>query len=125
MKPFLKISVGARTPDLHGGLRVAVGHLTVDEKNIEGSFMGSPNVSRQRKKVLSELLNDVVKHGVRHPELALEGGEQRRGGRLRREGVSRGFQPVSKPLPPPPRTRAQGPTSGGTTSTRTTTRATT
>jgi len=68
MKPFLKISIGARTPDLHGGLRVAVGHLTVDEKNIEGSFMGAPNVSRQRKKVLSELLNDVVKHGVRHPD---------------------------------------------------------
>ncbi len=68
MRPFLKISIGARTPDLHGGLRVAVGHLTVDEKNIEGSFMGSPNVSRQRKKVLSELLNDVVKHGVRHPK---------------------------------------------------------
>ncbi len=68
MKPFLKISIGARTPDLHGGLRVAVGHLTVDEKNIEGSFMGSPNVSRQRKKALSELLNDVVKHGVRHPQ---------------------------------------------------------
>ena len=42
--------------------------LRNDEKNIEGSFMGTPNVSRQRKKVLSELLNDVVKHGVRHPE---------------------------------------------------------
>ena len=68
MKAFLKISIGARTPDLHSGLRIAVGHLTVDEKNIEGSFMGTPNVSRQRKKVLSELLNDVVKHGVRHPE---------------------------------------------------------
>lgn len=68
MKPFLKISIGASTPDLHGGIRVAVGHLTVKEKDIEGSFMGAPDVSRQRKKVLSELLNDVVKHGVRHPE---------------------------------------------------------
>lgn len=68
MKPFLKISIGARTSDLHKELRVAVGHLAVDEKNIEGSFMGAPNVSLQRKKELSELLNDVVKHGVRHPE---------------------------------------------------------
>ncbi|TKB72590.1 MAG: hypothetical protein E8D46_13365 [Nitrospira sp.] len=68
MKAFLKISIGAHTPDLHSGLRIAVGHLMVDEKNIEGSFMGTPNVSRQRKKVLSELLNDVVKHGVRHPD---------------------------------------------------------
>lgn len=68
MKPFLKVSIGARTPDLHKELRVAVGHLVVDARNIEGSFMGTPNVSRQRKRVLSELLNDVVKHGVRHPE---------------------------------------------------------
>lgn len=68
MKPFRKISIGARTPDLHEGLRVAVGHLAVDEKNIEGSFMRVPNVSRQRMKELSELLNDVVKHGTRYPE---------------------------------------------------------
>ena len=68
MKPYRKVTVGARTPDLHVGIRVAVGHLTVEEKNIEGSFMGTPNVSRQRKTVLSELLNDVVKHGVRHPK---------------------------------------------------------
>ncbi|KJZ36652.1 hypothetical protein VC33_15740 [Pseudomonas fluorescens] len=47
---------------------MAVGHLAVDEKNIEGSFMGTPNVSRQRMKELSELLNDVVKHGSRYPE---------------------------------------------------------
>lgn len=67
MKP-LKISIGSRTPDLHAVLRVAVGHLTVDETNIEGSFMGAPNISLQRKKMLSELLNDVVKHGVRHPD---------------------------------------------------------
>lgn len=68
MKPFHKISIGARKPDLHGGLRVAIGHLAVDEKNIEGSFMGAPNVSRQRMTALSELLNDVVKHGSRYPE---------------------------------------------------------
>jgi hypothetical protein len=68
MKAFSKISIGAHTPNLHTELRVAVAHVTVDEKNMEGSFMGSPNVTRQRKKVLSELLNDVVKHGVRHPE---------------------------------------------------------
>lgn len=68
MKPFHKISIGARTPDLHGCLRVAIGHLAVDEQNIEGSFMGAPNVSRQRLKRLSELLNDVVRYGSRYPE---------------------------------------------------------
>ena len=66
MKPYSKIAIGAFTPDLHGEIRVAVGHLTVDEKNIEASFTGTPNVSRKRMKVLSELLNDVVKHGVRY-----------------------------------------------------------
>ena len=50
MNPFLKMSIGARVPDLHSGLRVAVGHLTVDAENIEGSFGGSPNVSRQRRR---------------------------------------------------------------------------
>jgi hypothetical protein len=68
MKPFRKLTIGASTPDLHTGLRVAVGHLIVDEKNIESSFMGAPNVSRQRRKALNELLNDVVQHGVRLPE---------------------------------------------------------
>ena len=68
MKPYLKVKIGAATPDLHSGLRVAVGHMTVLEANIEASFMNAPNVSRGRKKALSELLNDVVKHGVRYPE---------------------------------------------------------
>lgn len=68
MRPFLKISISDSKPDLNKGLRVAIGHLIVEERNIECSFMGAPNVSRQRKTLLSELLNDVVKHGVRHPE---------------------------------------------------------
>ena len=62
MKAYQKISIGARNPDLHTALQVAVGHLTVNETDIEQSFMGAPNASRRRKKLLSELLNDVVKH---------------------------------------------------------------
>ena len=68
MKSYIKVEVGPKNPDLHAGLRVAIGHLMVHEKNIEASFMGEPNVSPRRKKELSELLNDVVKDGVRHPE---------------------------------------------------------
>lgn len=68
MNPYLKVTIGNRVPDLHGSIRIAVGHLIVDEKNIEASFLETPNVSRQRIKTLSELLNDVVKHGVRHPD---------------------------------------------------------
>lgn len=68
MNNFQIISIGAKTPDLHAGIRIAIGHLAVDQKNIEGSFMAKPNVSEKRMKTLSELLNDVVKHSRRYPE---------------------------------------------------------
>lgn len=68
MKPYVELAIGSCSPDLHEGLRVAVGHLVVEEAYIESSYMGAPNVSRQRMKALSELLNDVVKHGVRYPK---------------------------------------------------------
>ncbi len=64
---FRKISVGAAVPDLHEKLRVAVGHLVVSEENITKSIEGHPNVTRQRRKALSQLLNDVVRFGVRNP----------------------------------------------------------
>ena len=68
MQPYTKIKIGSHAPDLNPGLRVAIGHLTVREQDIEASFMGDPNITPQRMKALSELLNDVVREGVRHPE---------------------------------------------------------
>lgn len=72
MKLFRKISIGAKTPDLHGQLRVALGHLVVEEKNIERSLEGNPNVTRQRKMAISQLLNDVVRFGVRNPSKRID-----------------------------------------------------
>ncbi|MEZ6139262.1 MAG: hypothetical protein R3B84_01705 [Zavarzinella sp.] len=67
MPSFNTVAIGAHNPDLHKNLRVAVGHIPVDKNDIEASFMGAPNISRTRKSALSELLNDVVAHGVRCP----------------------------------------------------------
>ena len=66
MKPYTKKIIGGQKTDLHEKIRVAVGHLTVDEGDIEKSYLGNPNVSPARLKKLSQLLNDVLRHGVRH-----------------------------------------------------------
>jgi hypothetical protein len=68
MSQYLQVTVGAHKPDLHSRIRVAVGHIAVNEKNIKASYLGKPNVSRKRHQMLSALLNDVVEHGVTHPE---------------------------------------------------------
>lgn len=68
MNPYTKISIGAHNTDLHIRLRVAVGHVMVDKKNIKNSYLGSPDISPQRLKKLNHLLNDVSKHGIHNPE---------------------------------------------------------
>jgi len=67
MKSYSRISIGAHNPDLHCTLRVAVGHLTVSLTDIEASCLEKPNTSPSRLKKLSQLFNDIVKHGVRNP----------------------------------------------------------
>lgn len=64
---YSKIVVAPGSKDLHGSLRVALAHLTVSLSDIEASYLGKPNTSPERLKKLSQLLNDVVRHGVRHP----------------------------------------------------------
>jgi hypothetical protein len=66
MKRYFKVTVGGHNPDLHKRLRVAVGHIAVSKANIQASYLGRPNVSRERHQILSALLNDVVKHGHRY-----------------------------------------------------------
>jgi hypothetical protein len=68
MTQYLNVTIAPHSPDLHAQIRVAVGHISVNEKNIKASFLGKPNISRKRHQILSALLNDVVKHGVRHPD---------------------------------------------------------
>jgi hypothetical protein len=72
MTAFRKISIGLRTPDLHETIRVAVGHMIVDDANITRSIEADPNVSRKRKMALSQLLNDVVKFGTRNPSKRID-----------------------------------------------------
>lgn len=72
MTAFRRISIGPATPDLHEKVRVAVGHLIVNDDNIIRSIEGNPNVSRERKMALSQLLNDVVRFGVRNPEKRID-----------------------------------------------------
>lgn len=66
--PYTKIIIGSNKADLHEVLRVAVGHMAVNPKDIEKSYLETPNISLKRLKKLSQLLNDVLRHGVRYPE---------------------------------------------------------
>ncbi|TXI27220.1 MAG: hypothetical protein E6Q60_10420 [Nitrosomonas oligotropha] len=65
---YTKISIGSHETDLHKMLRVAVGHMAVNPEDIEKSYLEIPNTSLKRLKKLSQLLNDVLRHGVHHPE---------------------------------------------------------
>ncbi|WP_145956188.1 hypothetical protein [Nitrosomonas ureae] len=42
--------------------------MAVNPEDIEKSYLETPNTSLKRLKKLSQLLNDVLRHGVRHPE---------------------------------------------------------
>jgi hypothetical protein len=67
MRTFRENPIGAATPDLHDSIRVALGHMLVDVRNIERSYLKSANVSPQRRKKLHDLLNDILRHGTRNP----------------------------------------------------------
>lgn len=65
MSAFREITIGGSTPDLHESLRVALGHVIVDESNIKSSYQRSANVSAKRRRKFDQLLNDVLRHGTR------------------------------------------------------------
>lgn len=66
MKPYTKITIGNHKTDLHEKIRIAIGHMAVDVSDVEKSFLGTPNISPKRFKKLSQLFNDVIRHGVTH-----------------------------------------------------------
>ena len=72
MSEFSLVQVGADHTDLHQRVRIAIGHVHVSKADIEASYLGRPNISRQRHQHLSALFNDVVKHGRRHPEKRIQ-----------------------------------------------------
>lgn len=68
MNPYLKVRISEHRRDLHKALRVALGHVSVDIRNIERSYRDDANTSRKRLQKLFDLLNDVFTYGNRHPE---------------------------------------------------------
>lgn len=67
MKSYTKIEIAPHQTDLNKSIRIAIGHITVNTGDIKKSYLQSPNVSAQRLKKLSRLLNNVHTHGIRHP----------------------------------------------------------
>lgn len=60
-KPQL-IELGLSYPDLHASIHIAIANLGVSLTDISASYLGKPNVSKKRQRVLNSLLNDIVKH---------------------------------------------------------------
>lgn len=63
MNDYFLAEVGADIPDLHHQIRIALANFPVDPKNIEASYLGRPNLKRERFKTLTSLLNGISKHG--------------------------------------------------------------
>lgn len=62
MNKYDEIKIGLDTPDLHERIQIAVANIPVLEKNIEASYLGKPNITRQRLKPFSTLLNEISTH---------------------------------------------------------------
>jgi len=59
MTKFLEITIGPDIPDLHDRIRIAVANMPVESNDIEASYLGTPNIGRQRMKSFANLLNDI------------------------------------------------------------------
>lgn len=62
MANFDTISIGAETADLHNNIQIALANIPVLNINIESSFLGKPNLSRERLKALNNLLNELSRY---------------------------------------------------------------
>lgn len=56
---FDEITVGVGAVDLHDSIQIALANVPVDEKNVEASYLGSPQLGRARLKPFTTLLNEV------------------------------------------------------------------
>lgn len=59
---FEVVSVGSGTADLHGSIQLALANIPVSAMNIEASYLGRPNLSRDRLKPFTSLLNEVSRY---------------------------------------------------------------
>lgn len=61
MADFDVVKIGLETPDLHKKIQVALANIPVWDQNIEDSYLGKPDLSKNRFKPFASLLNDVSK----------------------------------------------------------------
>lgn len=59
---FDVVTVGVGETDLHDSIQIALANVPVDEKDIEASYLGSPNLGRARLKPFTTLLNEVSRY---------------------------------------------------------------
>lgn len=59
---YEEITVGLDSTDLHDHIQIALANVPVDEKDIEASYLGSPNLGRARLKPFTNLLNEISQY---------------------------------------------------------------
>lgn len=62
MAKFETVVIGAKTADLHDNIQVALANIPVSSVHIESSYLGRPNLSRDRLKLFNSLLNDISRY---------------------------------------------------------------
>jgi hypothetical protein len=61
MPKFDTVKIGLEKPNLHKKLQVALANIPVWDSNIQDSYLGKPDLSKNRFKPIANLLNDVSK----------------------------------------------------------------
>lgn len=59
---FEEVTVGVGATDLHNTIQIALANVPVDMNNIEASYLGTPNLRRERLKPFTTLLNEVSQY---------------------------------------------------------------
>jgi hypothetical protein len=62
MARYEEIKVGLSTPDLHGSIQIALANIRVLNSRVEASYLGTPDLSRERLKPFSCLLNEISRY---------------------------------------------------------------
>jgi predicted amidohydrolase len=59
---YEELSIGCESSDLHDCIQIAIANIPVSYSDIEASFLGKPNLSRDRLKPFTNLLNEISKY---------------------------------------------------------------
>lgn len=59
MATFELVKAGGDSIDLHASIQIAVANIPVRSADIEASYLGKPNLSRDRLKPFTNLLNEI------------------------------------------------------------------